>query len=159
MMLVSARWWLGEWVIVSVLPSGTGELCARCGWVRAPRCHPADGDGDMDIPFLTTSVVGVLDNWGGGVFTSRVVHTACIRAMVSVDLDGDRDVDLLAVHSLTCVAPGSGPNNIVWYENGGPGVAGQFTFRTAVAARASWGSFGELHPVDFDGDGDTGSYG
>jgi hypothetical protein len=126
---------------------------------REPRCvllRDLDGDGDLDLVGMNHQepVVQILLNNGVGAFTAMpdiIIGGASVgipfpQAMDAVDLDGDGDLDLVAV----C----TGSSRLAVLRN-----RGDATFETPQAWRPSRvaGEVGGMSSVaiaDMDGDGD-----
>ena len=107
-----------------------------------------DGDGDMDAISASSGdgKIAWYENAGGaGTFGSqRVITTETIypQDVVSADLDGDGDADVLSASA--------GDNKIAWYENtDGLGTFGYQQIITTQAVRAQ-----SVFTADIDGDGD-----
>jgi len=103
-----------------------------------------DGDGDYDLAATGTAVspgdVSVLLNNGDGTFGPPVTYLVGINpvSIVSVDLDGDDDYDLVA----------GGPDSVYVLLNNGNG-----TFQTSTSY-FSGGDFHSIATADFDSDND-----
>ena len=109
----------------------------------ATNIHPLDINGDGQIDFVATRghAKGVL--WFRGPDFTPLDIDAEIEGphcLVTVDLDGDRDVDIA-----TCGRDATGV--AVWYEN-----LGQGNFRRHLIGQRQ-GAY-DMRAVDFDGDGD-----
>ncbi len=110
-----------------------------------------DGDGDLDIVTSASGVavgtpVSILRNQGNGVFDTYITVPltgggACAKLR---DLDGDGDLDLLAMSPNT--AP---PYDFFTAMNNGSGSFGSF-----VRHQVDGCGFGDIEAVDLDNDGD-----
>jgi len=103
-----------------------------------------DGDGDRDVLWSSAGECSRDIIWypndGTGHFGSPQVVDTELRAsdVHPADLDGDGDLDLLALG-----------NTINWYANDGAGH-----FGSAQVAAAAVAGTRDVHPADLDGDGD-----
>lgn len=117
---------------------------------RAYAVYAADLDGDGDADVLSASDLDDKIAWyentnGAGDFSSeRIIATSvdAARDVVSADLDGDGDQDVIAASA--------GDNKVVWFENtDGGGTFGDEQVITNVAFFAQ-----AVRAADLDGDGD-----
>jgi len=112
-----------------------------------------DGDGDADVlsASLNDDKIAWYENLDGrGTFGPEHVISTASDAAVSVfasDLDGDLDLDVLAVSSGTLMA---GDGQIEWYEN----VDGLGTFGARQVVAANLIALRDVYAADLDGDGD-----
>jgi len=109
-----------------------------------PLAVDLDADGHLDI-IVASQLGGKAEcfyNNGGGKFASPLhVSAPNVRRVFAGDLDGDGDMDLLALFSET--------HQIAWYEDVGRDAVGrQHVLGTSPKQHQS------LHIVDIDGDGD-----
>lgn len=108
-----------------------------------------DGDGDNDVIagsfYGYDNILAWFENDGQGGFGSRNIislNNTGIKKVAASDLDGDEDMDVVAINGATT-------SRITWYENDGFGDLGdQQVITTPVP-----GGNG-LHVTDMDGDGD-----
>jgi uncharacterized repeat protein (TIGR01451 family) len=106
-----------------------------------------DGDGDMDVLFgsaFGSDRLAWCENLGAGVFGyQQIISTqADTRIIVlSTDLDGDGDEDVLSASKLD--------DKIAWYENLGGGLFGD-----QQIISTQWRDPNSLRTADIDGDGD-----
>ena len=105
-----------------------------------------DEDGDVDIlsaSFADDTIAWTASDGAGtpGFTFTEIENTENgARGVVSVDLDGDGDLDVVATHSTA--------NDLVWYANDG---SENFT-RTVIDASVN--TVGYVDAGDIDGDGD-----
>jgi hypothetical protein len=110
-----------------------------------------DGDGDLDVVNVGSGQLGVLLNRGDGVFQDGArLPLGDSPVVVVLDLDGDRDSDLV-LESRWSVCPGGGP--------GWPTVTMELNLGNGTLAHAEHHvpipfSFVAFDAADFDGDGD-----
>ena len=107
------------------------------------RVADLDDDGDLDIVFFRSGLVGTMEGLGGGSFGAQqpaFIAAGWIHALVLGDVNSDGDLDIVALT----------PSVIQHSENLG---ALQFGHPSAYASPSpvQWG----LHVGDIDGDGDT----
>ena len=107
-----------------------------------------DGDGDADVlvAIQTDSTVAWYENVdGNGSYSSRKVISNSLvftEAAIPADIDGDGDVDVVAVSTIY-------GGKVVWFENNGSGNFGrEQTIGTNLAGPK------DLRAADFDADGD-----
>lgn len=121
---------------------------------EADSVFAGDLDGDGDIDMATSSPDGHprvsniywYRNDGSEDFEAIPISESLLRgrSITGVDLDGDTDIDLLAIDS-----NGSPTGNIiVWYENDG---VGGFAEQDIISSRG----LNAFHAADLDGDGDV----
>lgn len=109
-------------------------------------CGDFDGDGHLDLAFSTIAdELSWTRNLGSGLAFSSTLNVSTFvagpRDPVLADLDGDGDLDTLAV---------SGPTgSIILFENIG---GGEFASRETLLVEGN--SINRLHASDLDGDGD-----
>lgn len=126
---------------------------------------PADinGDGDRDIVFLAYNGIFWFENSNGLGNFHPIVPNAIIdvetefidRSWIGAfDIDGDGDLDVVAVETGETVAPYDNSGAIVWYEN--EDGKGNFGDRKLIADEtgSSDSIFTSAIIVDVDGDGD-----
>ncbi len=82
-----------------------------------------DDDGNMDaisvdLSLSDTSYLGISENLGGGVFTTKIIDTVegRFRQMRAMDLDADNDIDIIITVNTSSSQPDIGA---YWYENTG----------------------------------------
>jgi len=114
----------------------------------AVRFADMDGDGDLDLVYQTSSAnftVHALKwrpNNGSGIFgDERNISSVLARRMIIADVDGDGDLDVIAMQA--------NANNIVWYPNSGIG-----NFGAARTIEGNRTSLLEMTTGDIDADGD-----
>ena len=113
-----------------------------------------DGDGDADVLFAAwgsgvgnNAKVAWHENLGGGAFSTQRVITDDAQGATdvhAVDLDGDRDVDVL--HAAF------NASKVAWNENLG---TGSFAAQRIVAQQPEIRNPNVVHAADIDGDGDA----
>ncbi len=123
-----------------------------------------DNDGDLDLVNGTTGLLGtnpvpehnnIYRNDGSGVFTDVTSGTDITdpklptRGVVAFDMDGDGDLDLLAITNFEGSDDPSGERNELYRNNGGL----DFTRITSGAVHSAPAGQGATD-TDFDNDGD-----
>ncbi|GAB3744151.1 hypothetical protein GCM10027594_23120 [Hymenobacter agri] len=132
--------------------TGTSVPSALNTFIEVLRLNDVDNDGDLDLLLLSSdpnspaySVVVRLNN-GAGVLSggNTLPITTQPQNMTTGDIDGDGDLDLLAIHHT-----GGNTNTVsTWLNNG----AGTFAAGTSVSV----GSYAtQLALADIDDDGDV----
>lgn len=108
-----------------------------------------NGDGDLDIVGSTSNGPYTFMNQGGGVFAPIVVYTGQIAGLIkAVDLDGDKDIDLIGVQR----AAGSVIHIRTWMNDGsGAFVPGESTLVNDGPLQSG---LLEMDVADFENDGD-----
>ena len=127
---------------------GPARVVSARTWGRSIITSDLDGDGDMDVLTggrgITAQPIRWFENLDGkGNFAVNDFVTLPGNSASSFrvnDLDGDRDVDLVAVTG----------GSIVWYENDGQG---NFEEPTVVSDTIRLGTYAAT--ADLDGDGDV----
>ncbi len=100
-----------------------------------------DNDGDEDIYMIGDGDILMYENNGVGVFSPRVIiSTIPSICLISTDINGDGNIDIVS---------GDNGDRIVWRENQGANIFGDYD---VIAARAEWAS--SVFSEDLDGDGD-----
>ena len=158
-LVFAARAFRGRIAILRGRGDGTFQEPEEIPLGREPRCvllRDLDGDGDLDLVGMNHQepVVQILLNDGAGAFTAMpdvIIGGASVgipypQAMDAVDLDGDGDLDLVAV----C----TGSSRLAVLRN-----RGDATFDTPQAWRPTRvagevGGIGSVAIADMDGDGD-----
>jgi len=104
-----------------------------------------DNDGDIDIITTGDSEVNWYENDGSGNFIEHYLNNVSEEgAVTAADIDGDNDMDLLAI------SESIGFNdNISWYENDGSG-----NFATEHIVTTEYISGNTIVAKDIDNDGD-----
>ena len=105
-----------------------------------------DGDGDVDVLYVTNTGVSWVKNTGGSFDLTRISIDPNGRNISVADLDGDGDLDVITDNNQI------GGHNTYWYENDG---SGQFTHHVVAALTIEHSYLYhaiELFDVDQDGD-------
>ena len=133
--------------------AGTPVAVALNAFTQVLRLNDVDNDGDLDLLLLSAdlnsaaySVVVRLNNGAGVMSGGNTLPVAAQpQDFATADIDGDGDIDLLALHNT-----GSAANTVSsWLNNG----AGTFVAGTIVAA-SSFYNLLALADIDNDGDAD-----
>ena len=138
-------------------PSGFGEPQLITWGPTARGVYPADldGDGDQDVLVAVeqTNQIVWFENLGhaGTVFQGfgpkQVINSNAQAAwfVVSADLDGDGDLDVLSASRAD--------NKIAWYENRLNEASSDFSSQQVLTGGLHWAYC--VHAADLDGDGDV----